>query len=282
MDLITKINKLKAVVRKTHCAGESIGFVPTMGALHEGHLTLVKRARTVADRVVVSIFVNPLQFGKNEDFDKYPRNLSHDMELLMRGGVDYLFAPSAEEFYPKDFETAVVVRDLSDKLCGKFRPGHFKGVATVVAKLFALVEPDIAFFGQKDAQQALILKRLARDLRFQVRLQICPTVREDDGLAMSSRNVYLSPKQRRVAPLLYRSLGRVAEKVLEGERQAARARQAGLDLLATEPAIRLEYLEIVDTATLEPPELLRGHLLVAVAAHLGQTRLIDNLLVCVP
>jgi len=282
MDLITKINKLKAVVRKTHCAGESIGFVPTMGALHEGHLTLVKRARTVADRVVVSIFVNPLQFGKNEDFDKYPRNLSHDMELLMRGGVDYLFAPSAEEFYPKDFETAVVVRDLSDKLCGKFRPGHFKGVATVVAKLFALVEPDIAFFGQKAAQQALILKRLARDLRFQVRLQICPTVREDDGLAMSSRNVYLSPKQRRVAPLLYRSLGRVAEKVLEGERQAARARQAGLDLLATEPAIRLEYLEIVDTATLEPPELLRGHLLVAVAAHLGQTRLIDNLLVCVP
>lgn len=282
MELITKINKLKAVVRKTRCAGEQIGFVPTMGALHEGHLTLVKRARTVADRVVVSIFVNPLQFGQGEDFDKYPRNLSHDLELLTRCGVDFLFAPAAEEFYPKDFETSVVVSDLSDKLCGKFRPGHFKGVTTVVAKLFALVEPDIAFFGQKDAQQALILKRMARDLRFQARLQVCPTVREEDGLAMSSRNVYLSPEQRRAAPVLYRSLGRAAGKILEGERQTARARQAALDLLATEPAIRLEYLEIVDTATLEPPELLRGHLLIAVAAHLGQTRLIDNLLVCVP
>ena len=282
MELITKINKLKAVVRKTRCAGEQIGFVPTMGALHEGHLTLVKRARTVADRVVVSIFVNPLQFGQGEDFDKYPRNLSHDLELLTRCGVDYLFAPAAEEFYPKDFETSVAVSDLSDKLCGKFRPGHFKGVTTVVAKLFALVEPDIAFFGQKDAQQALILKRMARDLRFQARLQVCPTVREEDGLAMSSRNVYLSPEQRRAAPVLYRALGRAAGKILEGERQTARARQAALDLLAAEPSIRLEYLEIVDTATLEPPELLRGHLLIAVAAYLGQTRLIDNLLVCVP
>lgn len=282
MELIAKINKLKAVVRKMRGAGNSIGFVPTMGALHDGHLMLVKKAREVADTVLVSVFVNPIQFGRGEDFEHYPRNLSHDVELLTRAGVDYVFAPAIEEFYPKDFDTYVEVERLSEPLCGKFRPGHFRGVATVVAKLFTIVEPDYAFFGQKDAQQAGVIRRMARDLKFPVDVRVCPIVREEDGLAMSSRNAYLSPDERRAATVLYRSLCRAAALVLEGERQAGRVRQAVADMIQAEPLARLEYFEIVDTADFQPVAALQGGGLMALAVYIGKTRLIDNLLVDVP
>ena len=282
MELIAKINKLKAVVRKMRGAGNSIGFVPTMGALHDGHLMLVKKAREVADTVLVSVFVNPIQFGRGEDFEHYPRNLSHDVELLTRAGVDYVFAPAIEEFYPKDFDTYVEVERLSEPLCGKFRPGHFRGVATVVAKLFTIVEPDYAFFGQKDAQQAGVIRRMARDLKFPVDVRVCPIVREEDGLAMSSRNASLSPDERRAATVLYRSLCRAAALVLEGERQAGRVRQAVADMIQAEPLARLEYFEIVDTADFQPVAALQGGVLMALAVYIGKTRLIDNLLVDVP
>ena len=282
MELIAKINKLKAVVRKMRGAGNSIGFVPTMGALHDGHLMLVKKARQVADTVLVSVFVNPIQFGRGEDFEHYPRNLSHDVELLTWAGVDYVFAPAMEEYYPKDFDTFVEVEQLSEPLCGKFRPGHFRGVATVVAKLFTIVEPDYAFFGQKDAQQAGVVRRMARDLKFPVEVRVCPIVREEDGLAMSSRNAYLSPEERRAATVLYRSLCRAAALILEGERQVARVRQAAIDMIQAEPSARLEYFEIVDTGDFHPVAALRGEVLMALAVYIGKTRLIDNLLVDVP
>ena len=282
MELITKINKLKAVVRKARAAGLRIGFVPTMGALHEGHLSLVKKARESADVVVVSIFVNPLQFSPSEDFAKYPRNLSHDVELLTRYAVDFVFAPTPDEFYAKDFETRIDVGDLADKMCGRHRPGHFAGVATVVAKLFTLVEPQIAFFGQKDAQQAIIVRRMAADLKFPVEVSICPIVREPDGLAMSSRNVYLSPDQRRAAPILYRSLRRAAALILAGERQAEAIRRAIEATLASEPLAKPQYVAIVDTIRLEPVSVVNETTLIALAVHIGDTRLIDNILVSAP
>ncbi len=282
MELITKINKLKAVVRKARAAGLRIGFVPTMGALHEGHLSLVKKARESADVVVVSIFVNPLQFSPSEDFAKYPRNLSHDVELLTRYAVDFVFAPTPDEFYAKDFETRIDVGDLADKMCGRHRPGHFAGVATVVAKLFTLVEPQIAFFGQKDAQQAIIVRRMAADLKFPVEVSICPIVREPDGLAMSSRNVYLSPDQRRAAPILYQSLRRAAALILAGERQAEAIRRAIEETLASEPLAKPQYVAIVDTIRLEPVSVVNETTLIALAVHIGDTRLIDNILVSAP
>ncbi|HPB28298.1 MAG TPA: pantoate--beta-alanine ligase [Acidobacteriota bacterium] len=282
MELITKINKLKAVVRKARAAGSRIGFVPTMGALHEGHLSLVKKARECADVVVVSIFVNPLQFSPTEDFTKYPRNLSHDVELLTRYKVDFVFAPAPDEFYAKDFETRIEVDDLSGKLCGQYRPGHFAGVTTVVAKLFTLVEPQFAFFGQKDAQQAIIIRRMVADLKFPVEVNICPIVREPDGLAMSSRNVYLKPDQRRAAPILYRSLRRAAALVLADERRVEMIRRAIEETLATEPLAKPQYVAIVDTNRLEPVSVVSENTLIALAVHIGDTRLIDNILVSAP
>lgn len=282
MELITKINKLKAVVRKARAAGNRIGFVPTMGALHEGHLSLVKKARECADVVVVSIFVNPLQFSPTEDFTKYPRNLSHDVELLTRHKVDFVFAPAPDEFYAKDFETRIEVDDLSGKLCGQYRPGHFAGVTTVVAKLFTLVEPQFAFFGQKDAQQAIIIRRMVADLKFPIEVSICPVVREPDGLAMSSRNIFLKPDQRRAAPILYRSLRRAAASVLAGERRAEVIRRVIEETLATEPLAQTQYVAIVDTNRLDPVSLVSENTLIALAVHIGDTRLIDNILVSAP
>jgi pantoate--beta-alanine ligase len=220
---------------------------------------------------VVSIFVNPLQFSPTEDFTKYPRNLSHDVELLTRYKVDFVFAPAPDEFYAKDFETRIEVDDLSGKLCGQYRPGHFAGVTTVVAKLFTLVEPQFAFFGQKDAQQAIIIRRMVADLKFPVEVNICPIVREPDGLAMSSRNVYLKPDQRRAAPILYRSLRRV-EMI----------RRAIEETLATEPLAKPQYVAIVDTNRLEPVSVVSENTLIALAVHIGDTRLIDNILVSAP
>lgn len=249
-----------------------------MGALHEGHLSLVRAARASCDAVAASIFVNPTQFGPNEDLAKYPRTFDRDRELLEREGVELLFAPSVEEMYPAGAVTWVTVERLSDKLDGRSRPGHFRGVATVVAKLFHVVEPDAAFFGQKDAAQVAVIRRMVRDLNLPVQIMVCPIVREPDGLAMSSRNAYLNPEQRKQALILHRSLARMQELADAGERNAGKLMAAGREELAREKSVRLDYLEIVDPDTLDPLPDISGGALAAVAAFVGSTRLIDNIL----
>jgi pantoate--beta-alanine ligase len=264
--------------REARRQGRRLGLVPTMGALHQGHLSLVRAARAACDLVAVSIFVNPLQFAPHEDFSRYPRDLERDRELLNHERVDLVFAPSAEEMYGRDNHTYVVVEGLSDKLCGRTRPGHFRGVTTVVAKLFHIVSPDVAYFGQKDAAQAAIIRRMVRDLNFEVEIVVAPTVREADGLALSSRNSYLNPQERKAAIVLHRVLMRVQTLADRGERRASELVRGGREVLAGEPGAKLDYLEIVDPDTLDPVEDVSRGGLVAVAAFIGKTRLIDNLL----
>ena len=267
---------MRAAARGARAAGKSSGLVPTMGALHEGHLSLVRAAKAACDMVTVSIFVNPLQFGPHEDLAKYPRDFEGDSKRLGAEGVDCLFAPSVQEMYPESSTTYVEVEGLSQRLCGGSRPGHFRGVATVVAKLFHIVEADKAFFGQKDAAQVAVLRRMVRDLNFPVEIVVCPIVREPDGLAMSSRNGYLNPQERKSALQLYRSLNEVQRRFEQGERNPANLIEAGKQVLAQDPGVRLDYLSIVDPETLEPVRRLTGKNLVAVAALVGSTRLIDN------
>lgn len=269
---------MRAASRAARNAGKRLGFVPTMGALHEGHLSLVRAARASSDVVAASIFVNPTQFGPNEDLAKYPRSFERDCEMLEREGVQLLFAPSVEEMYPAGAVTWVTVEGLSEKLDGRSRPGHFRGVATVVAKLFHAVEPDTAFFGQKDAAQVAIIRRMVRDLTLAVEIVVCPIAREADGLALSSRNAYLDSEQRKQALALHRSLQRVQALTEAGERSSAKLRSAGLEEFARESSVRLDYFEIVDPDTLDPVEDVSHATLVAVAAYVGTTRLIDNLL----
>jgi pantoate--beta-alanine ligase len=271
---VEQMRKARMLLRPDRC----VGFVPTMGALHEGHLSLVRAARARCDSVVVSIFVNPLQFGPNEDLAKYPRTFERDCELLEREKVDIVFAPSVGDMYPKDAVTYVTVEGLSERLCGKSRPGHFRGVTTVVAKLFHIVEPELAFFGQKDAAQCAIIRRMVRDLNFPVEIVIGPIVREPDGLAMSSRNAYLSPQERKAALALYRALSEVRKCFDRGERGVSKLVDAGKLVLSQEPGALLDYLEIVDPGTLEPVSEITSEALVAVAAFVGATRLIDNVL----
>lgn len=278
MKRIATIAEMQALARATRRRGARIGLVPTMGALHEGHLSLVRTARTKSDQVVVSIFVNPTQFGPNEDFARYPRNLENDCALLEREGVDVVFAPSVEEMYPGgQSATWVVVDGLNERLCGKSRPGHFRGVTTVVAKLFNIVEPDVAFFGQKDAAQVANIRRMVRDLNMPVAIEVCPIVREADGLALSSRNAYLSPDERKRALVLSRSLARARELFDSGERSFDALVTAAKREFAREPAVRLDYFEVVDPDTLEPETAITKPTLVAVAAFVGNTRLIDNM-----
>ena len=258
-------------------ADKRLGFVPTMGALHEGHLSLVRAARASSDAVAASIFVNPTQFGPNEDLAKYPRSFERDCELLRREGVELLFAPSVEEMYPAGGVTWVTVEGLSDKLDGRSRPGHFRGVTTVVAKLFHIVEPDASFFGQKDAAQVAIIRRMVRDLHLPLEIVTCPIVREADGLAMSSRNAYLDPEQRKRALVLHRSLMRVQRLAEAGEREVSKLLAAGREEFAKESSVRLDYFEIVDRDKLDPVEDISAGALVAVAAYVGSTRLIDNI-----
>jgi len=272
------IGEMRAASRAARHSGKRLGFVPTMGALHQGHISLVRAARARCDVVAVSIFVNPLQFGPNEDLAKYPRTFERDLELLEKEAVDILFAPTPEEMYPARVVTYVTVEGLSEKLCGKSRLGHFRGVTTVVAKLFHIVEPDLAFFGQKDAAQAAIIRRMVRDLNLPVEIEVCPIVREPDGLAMSSRNAYLSPQERKSALVLHRALTQVKSRFDQGERNAAALIEAGGQVLALEPAVRVDYFEIVDSATLDPLPELTSSALVAIAAFVGNTRLIDNIL----
>lgn len=277
MNICQTIEGMRRTAPTARRDGKGLGLVPTMGALHDGHRSLVRAAKAQCDVVAVSIFVNPLQFGPNEDFAKYPRTFERDRELLEKEGVDFLFAPAREEMYAANAVTSVTVEGLSDKLCGRTRPGHFRGVTTVVAKLFHIVEPDLAFFGQKDAAQAAIIRRMVRDLNLPVEVVVCPIVREPDGLAMSSRNAYLSPHERQSALALHRALTHVKYRFDQGERSAADLIDSGKQMLAQDIAVRLDYFEIVDPDTLDPITEFTGTALVAVAAFVGTTRLIDNI-----
>jgi pantoate--beta-alanine ligase len=286
LKIYTTIDDMRRASRAVRGGGKRLGFVPTMGALHEGHLSLVRAARAASGVVAASVFVNPTQFGPKEDLAKYPRTFERDKEWLEREGVELLFAPSAEEMYPANADrsvratqTWVDVEGLSGKLDGKSRPGHFRGVATVVSKLFHIVEPDAAFFGQKDAAQVAVIRRMVRDLNFGVEIVVCPIVREADGLAMSSRNAYLSPQERKQALVLHRSLERVRALVNGGERDAAALKAGGCNEITLENGVRLDYFEIVNAETLDPVESVSRGALVAVAAYLGNTRLIDNLVI---
>ena len=278
MRVIHTIGEMRAASRAAKARGARLGLVPTMGALHEGHLSLVRAARARSDVVAATIFVNPTQFGPSEDFSKYPRNLQNDSALLEREGVELIFAPAVGEMYPAGAITWVTVEGMSDRLCGASRPGHFRGVTTVVAKLFNIAEPDVAFFGQKDAAQVAIIRRMVRDLNMPVQIEVCPIVREPDGLAMSSRNSYLNAVERTAALTLYRSLTRAEELFKSGEKDSAKLIAVGTKEFDSEPAVRLDYFEIVDPDSLQPVLAVERPALAAVAAYLGKTRLIDNIL----
>lgn len=278
MKLIHNRDEMRSASRAASVRGARVGLVPTMGALHEGHLSLVRAAREWCDFVAASIFVNPTQFGPNEDFSKYPRNLDRDCKMLEKEGLDVLFAPNVDEMYPAGSVTWVEVEKMSERLCGKSRPGHFRGVTTVVAKLFNIVEPDAAFFGQKDAAQVAIIKRMVRDLNMAVEIQVCPIIREADGLAMSSRNAYLNSRERKSALALYRSMLTAKNRFDAGERDASTLIDSAKAEFARNPEVRLDYFEIVDPDTLDPEPAINKRVLIAVAAFVGNTRLIDNIL----
>lgn len=253
----------------------TVGFVPTMGYLHEGHLALIRRARAECDHVVVSIFVNPTQFGANEDLSKYPRDLERDLRLI-EPYTDLVWTPSAEVMYPQGYQTWVEVEAVTRPLEGAMRPGHFKGVTTVVAKLFNGVQPHKAYFGQKDAQQVAVIRQMVRDLNFPVEIVVCPTSREADGLAMSSRNVYLDPAQRQAATVLFRSLSAAKEAYKQGERDGEKLREKMKDILASEPLAQVQYVSCADYDTLDELAVIKGKALLSMAVFLGKTRLIDN------
>ncbi len=260
--------------------GRSIGFVPTMGALHRGHLSLVRRARDENDVVCVSVFVNPLQFGQNEDLGMYPRDPEGDMEKLRREGADILFMPEEKTLYHDSFSTYVAVRGLSDKMCGAFRPGHFTGVATVVCKLFGIVSPTRAYFGQKDYQQTVVISRMREDLNMSTELIVCPTVREEDGLAMSSRNAYLNPAERNAATAIFKAISAAADMVASGAAAAPEIHEEMQRILRSEALItEIQYAGVYDPDTLDPLDNLKKENLLAVAVKIGGTRLIDNMLV---
>lgn len=276
---IETIEALREQIRAARRQGKRIGFVPTMGYLHEGHLSLVEEAKKRTDFVVMSIFVNPLQFGPSEDFERYPRDLERDSRLAAEAGVDLLFTPSVAEMYPRQVKTTVSVSGVSEPLCGRSRPGHFDGVATVVMKLFQIVQPDAAFFGQKDAQQVAVVEQMVRDLSVPVTIIPCPIVREADGVAMSSRNVYLSPEERKQAAVLYRSL-QMAKELLAQDKAPAQVRSEMMRLIEAEPLAHIDYIEILNYPDLTPVEAAGTgqQILVALAVRFGATRLIDNMI----
>lgn len=276
MEVFTRIADVRRALGSSRREGRSIGFVPTMGYLHAGHEALVQAARAECDTVVVSIFVNPLQFAPGEDFESYPRDSERDREILTRAGADILFMPSVADIYPRPLLTEVSLPELSRTLEGRTRPTHFQGVATVVLKLLHIVWPDRAYFGQKDGQQVAVVRRLCDDLDLPLDLRVVPTVRESDGLALSSRNVYLSPAERRAAPTLYAALLQGRSAALEGRRGADVAAEIEA-AIAREPLIRLDYAAVVDPETMQPKDALQGRVMLAVAARLGRTRLIDNI-----
>lgn len=277
MKITNDTKELRHQVTEWKRARFRVGFVPTMGALHDGHLALVQRAAEVTDRVAASIFVNPTQFGPDEDFDRYPRDLERDAELLESAGADLLFCPLVETIYPDGHCTFVEVRGISDRLEGEFRPGHFRGVATVVTQLLNLVQPDTAVFGEKDAQQLAVIRQLVRDLHLPVEIEALKTVREEDGLALSSRNAYLSAEDRQAATVLFRALSVAQEAIETGERSASALRPLLRQTLATEARLDVDYAEVVDAETFDRIEYLTGSIVIPVACRLGATRLIDNI-----
>jgi pantoate--beta-alanine ligase len=279
METIHTIEWMKQIAHPARASNRLLGLVPTMGALHEGHFSLIRAAKRECSPVVVSIFVNPTQFGPSEDFTKYPRRMEDDRAALEDLAVDYLFAPTAQEMYPQGFRTSVAVEGWSDRLEGRLRPGHFRGVTTVVLKLFEIVQPRRAYFGRKDAQQAHIIRQMASDLNLDTEVIVRPILRESDGLALSSRNVYLQGDDRRAATALSRSLIAVRDQVSKGERDVTQLLSALRQVLGAEPRLALDYAEIVDAETLEPVVGLRGACYVLIAAKVGGTRLIDNALI---
>jgi len=279
MRIIKSIKEMQDISKRVRKKGMTIGFVPTMGSLHEGHLSLVREARRTSDFLVVSIFVNPIQFGPHEDMKKYPRDMKRDVLLLSRCGVDVIFYPSASSIYPKGYKTYVEVIELQGKMCGASRPGHFKGVATVVTKLFNIVKPDNAFFGEKDYQQQIIIKAMAKDLNMDINVVSMPTMREKNGLAMSSRNIYLDVAERRQAGMLYKALQLAKTLVKNGNRNPAKIKTAMKKLIRESASIRIDYVSICDPETLEEVKRIAGKILVAIAAYVGKARLIDNMIV---
>jgi len=274
------VEEIRQTVKKARNQGLTVGFVPTMGYFHEGHLVLMREAKKSCDFVVVSIFVNPLQFGPQEDLARYPRDLQRDLDLAEKVQVDAVFYPENEEMYPAGFSTVVEVEGITENLCGRSRPGHFKGVATVVTKLFNIVSPDKAFFGQKDAQQALVVKRMVKDLQMSLEIVVVPTVREDDGLAMSSRNVFLNPSERKAALCLKKSLETAGQMVELGEQDVSKILSAVRKIITDEPPAVIDYVEILSLPDLKPVANLSGPALLAMAVRFSKTRLIDNTVLC--
>lgn len=279
MQILRTVNEVRQWTRAQRAAGRAIHFVPTMGYFHEGHLSLMRHAQADGGAVVVSIFVNPLQFGAGEDLDRYPRDFERDRQMAESAGVDAIFYPEVSEMYPAGYQTEVRVKELSKPLCGKSRPGHFEGVATVVLKLFNIVSPDRAYFGMKDYQQLRVIQQMVRDLNLPTEIVPCPIVREPDGLAMSSRNVYLSAEERVAATVLYQSLQWAQAQVEAGERNAIRLREGVYQRIAAESLARIDYVEVVDAETLQPVERIEQPTLIAVAVFFGKARLIDNTVV---
>lgn len=280
MKIIKNINQIQNLVKKIKYKNKTIGFVPTMGYLHDGHLSLIKKAKLETDVVVVSIFVNPTQFGYTEDYANYPRNFDRDIKLSKKVGVNLLFHPEVKSMYPDEHLTYVEVERLTQSLCGASRPGHFRGVTTIVTKLFNIVQPDIAYFGQKDAQQVYVVKKMAKDLNISVKIKILPTIREKDGLAISSRNGYLNPEERKQARCLYQAL-KEARKLIKNkcEYNPGKIKRTMQKIIERNNKTKIDYIEIVDCKNLEPVKKIKGKVLIALAVHIGNTRLIDNITV---
>lgn len=279
MRLIDSISDIKAVIKAQKSMGKTIGLVPTMGYLHEGHMSLVNMSVQHNDFTVLSVFVNPVQFGPNEDFERYPRDIDRDIKMAETAGVDVVFSPSVSEMYPDGYKTYVEVEGITNILCGRTRPGHFKGVTTVVNKLFNIVQPDRAYFGQKDAQQVVVIKKMVKDLNMNLEIVTCPIVREKDGLAMSSRNVYLSGEERKSALILSKSLFEAEELIKKGETGKENILKYITDRIKSEKSAQIDYIEIINAETLDSIEFLKGRVLIALAVKFGNTRLIDNVIV---
>lgn len=279
MKIVNTINEVREAVKAWHKQGLTVGLVPTMGYLHEGHASLIARASKENDRVVVSDFVNPIQFAPNEDLASYPRDIDRDAKVCEENGADIIFHPTPEEMYHKDFSTFVDITGPSEELCGKSRPIHFRGVCTVVSKLFLIASPDRAYFGQKDAQQLAVIKRMVRDLNFDIEIVGCPIIREADGLAKSSRNTYLSPEERKAAVILHKALEKGKELVLNGEKSAKAVIDTVTQIINSEPLAKIDYVQVVDFPNITAVEDINGDILTAVAVYIGKTRLIDNFII---
>lgn len=279
MKIVNTINEVREAVKAWHKQGLTVGLVPTMGYLHEGHASLIARASKENDRVVVSDFVNPIQFAPNEDLASYPRDIDRDAKVCEENGADIIFHPTPEEMYHKDFSTFVDITGPSEELCGKSRPIHFRGVCTVVSKLFLIASPDRAYFGQKDAQQLAVIKRMVRDLNFDIEIVGCPIIREADGLAKSSRNTYLSPEERKAAVILHKALEKGKELVLNGEKSAKAVIDTVTQVINSEPLAKIDYVQVVDFPNIKVVEDINGDILTAVAVYIGKTRLIDNFII---